>query len=355
VLRAALAPPLVFPYTGRMVALPYTAEPIPAAVDVPSVWVLHDGKAGMASQALGLAEATGFPFAEKPLEVRRPWAWLPPQLWVTPLAAISDSGRRLTPPWPDLVIGCGRNTAAPALAIRRTSNGRTVAAQIQDPGTGPDAFDLMVVPEHDRLRGPRVITTKGALHRVTAAKLAAAAARFPELAALPRPILGVLIGGSNRTYRLSHARLAEIAEGIAAAVRASGGSAVVTPSRRTGGAGVALLRERLRGLPAVVWDMAGDNPYYAYLAVADALLVTADSVSMVSEAAATGKPVHVIDLPGGDRKFGRFHQTMRDAGITRPFAGRIERWRYTPLDDTARAGAALRTLVLERLEQRRAG
>jgi mitochondrial fission protein ELM1 len=73
---------------------------------------------------------------------------------------------------------------------------------------------------------------------------------------------------------------------------------------------------------------------------------------MISEAAATGMPVHIIELDGGDAKFARFHQTMRDAGITRPFAGRIESWRYAPLDDTARAGAALRALVLARLKMR---
>src|SRR5947209_13628773 len=85
----------------------------------PTVWVLHDGKAGMASQALGLAEATGFPFVEKRLSVRRPWAWLPPQLLLAPLRAVNEAGVALTPPWPDLVIGCGRHAAMPALAIRR--------------------------------------------------------------------------------------------------------------------------------------------------------------------------------------------------------------------------------------------
>ncbi|HZK91695.1 MAG TPA: mitochondrial fission ELM1 family protein [Stellaceae bacterium] len=338
-----------------MVALPFRSEPMPSAEAVPLVWVLHDGKAGMASQSLGLAEATGFAFLEKTLDVRPPWAWLPPQLWLAPLAAVRHEGSPLAPPWPDLIIACGRNTAAPALAVRSASGGRTVAAQIQDPGVGRREFDLMVVPEHDRLSGPRVLTTKGALHRVTADRLAAAAKQFPGLAALPRPILGVLIGGSNRAYRLSLGRLGAIAEMIAGAVRATGGSVVLTPSRRTGEAGIALLRERLNGLPAAVWDMTGDNPYYAYLALADAFLVTADSVSMVSEAAATGKPVHVIDLPGGDAKFARFHDAMREAGITRRFAGRIESWRYAPLDDTARAGAALRALVLDRLDRRRAG
>lgn len=341
-----------------MVALPLTAEavaPLVAADTAPLVWVLHDGKAGMASQSLGLAEATGFAFIEKALTVRRPWAWLPPQLWLTPLQAVSGGNEALSSPWPDLVIACGRNTAMPALAIRRASGGRTIAAQIQDPGVGRAEFDMMVVPEHDRLRGPRVITTRAALHRVTAAKLAMERRKFPALATLPRPILGVLIGGSNRAYRLTIDRLGAMADAIAEAIRGSGGSVVLTPSRRTGAAGIALLRERLNGLPAEIWDMTGDNPYYAYLAVADAFLVTADSVSLISEAAATGKPVHILDLDGGDAKFARFHAAMRDAGITRPFAGRIESWRYDPLDDTMRAGAELRALVLARLSERRAG
>ena len=101
----------------------------------PSLWVLHDGKAGMASQALGLAEAADFPFIEKRLGIRFPWVCLPPQLWFLPFRAAGNSGR-LTPPWPDMVIACGRNTAMPALAIRRASGGRTVAVQIQNPKIG---------------------------------------------------------------------------------------------------------------------------------------------------------------------------------------------------------------------------
>jgi uncharacterized protein len=345
-----------------MVAQPFS--PLPLGADRPSegeaaplVWVLHDGKAGMASQSVGLAEATGFPFVEKPLTIRLPWAWLPPQMWLAhlgldPLAAVCDGAERLRPPWPDLVVACGRNAAMPALAIKRAGGGRVVAAQVQDPGVGRGEFDMMFVPEHDRLRGPNVVVTKGALHRVTAAKLAAERQRFPELAALPRPVLAVLIGGSNRAYRLTPARLGEIADAIAANLRATGGSVVLTPSRRTGADGIALLRERLAGLPARVWNGTGDNPYYAYLAVADAVLVTADSVSMISEAAATGKPVHVLGLAGNGGKFARFHDTMRRAEITRPFAGRIESWSYAPLDDTARAGAVLRELVLGRLATR---
>ena len=109
-----------------------------------------------------------------------------------------------------------------------------------------------------------------------------------------------------------------------------------------------MLRARLGKFPGMIWDGNGDNPYFAYLALADALLVTADSVSMISEAAATGKPVHILDLDGGNAKFSRFHAAMRAAGITRPFSGPIESWTYPIQDDTARAGAALRALVLTR-------
>src|SRR5947207_5113385 len=226
----------------------------------PVVWVLHDGKPGMASQALGLAEATGFPFVEKQLSVRRPWAWLPPQLWLAPLRAANDGEVRLAPPWPDLVIGCGRHSAMPALAIRRASGGHTFAAQIQDPRVGRTEFDLLFVPEHDRLRGPRAVVTRGAIHRVTPARLAAEARRFPALAGLPQPILGVLIGGANRSYRLGLDRLAASADSIAGVLRTGGGSTVVTPLRRVGGDGIGLLRERLAGVAVGVGAGKGGKP-----------------------------------------------------------------------------------------------
>ncbi len=121
-----------------MVALSVAASDHPMIGAAPIVWVLHDGKAGMASQALGVAEATGFPYAEKPLAVHRPWVWAAPSLWFAPLhgvtqSGVSRSGGRLMPPWPDAVIGCGRNAVRPALAIKRASGGRTIAAHIQDP------------------------------------------------------------------------------------------------------------------------------------------------------------------------------------------------------------------------------
>jgi uncharacterized protein len=343
------------PPLGAAKAISAPTEPVPIAPSAdggaraPLAWVLHDGKAGMRSQALGLAEATGFATIEKSLDIRRPWSLLPPQVWPWSLGTVVRGAVELGPPWPDLVIGCGRNSVVPALAIRRASRGSVVLAHVQDPRLRRSEFDLMVVPEHDRLRGERVIVSCGAIHRVTPARLAAKARRFPALAEMPRPIVAVLLGGSNKAYRLSLSRLGEIAEAVAGILRDTGGSALVTPSRRTGQGGQSLVRDRLAGQPAQVWDGTGDNPYFAYLAFADAFLVTADSVSMISEAAATGKPVHILPLDGGNAKFARFHRLMEQAGVTRPFSGRLESWSYPVPDDTARAAAAVRSLVLRRL------
>ena len=317
----------------------------------PTVWVLHDGKIGMANQAVGLAEAVGYPFAEKRLAIRAPWRHLTPSLWLNPLAALGAQGDRLAPPWPDLLIACGRLAVAPALAVKRASGARVFWVQIQDPRHARREVDLMVVPGHDPARGDNVIITLGAVHRVTPVRLAEGVERFaPLLADLPRPLVTVLVGGDNRVYRMTEARLVALADQLAALARAGFGLAV-TPSRRTGARFAQLLRDRLAGLKAFIWDGTGPNPYFGLLGLADAVLVTADSVSMVSEAAATGKPVHVIEFEGGSGKFAAFHAGMREAGITRPFSGAIESWRYAPPDDTARAAAEIRRRFAARLRE----
>jgi mitochondrial fission protein ELM1 len=317
----------------------------------PLVWAVHDGKVGMASQVLGLAEAVGWPFVEKRLDIRAPWSHLMPPLWFRALAAAGVGGDRLEPPWPDLLIGCGRNAVAPALAVKRASGGCTFWVHIQDPRFGRGQADLLVVPQHDPAKGANVVTTLGAVHRVTAARLAADARRLaPLFAHLPRPLIAVLIGGDNKVYRLTRARQETLADQLAALAR-SGIGLAITPSRRTGSDMAALLEARLEGLDAFIWDGRGENPYFAMLGLADAIVVTADSVNMVSEAAATGKPVHIVPLVGGSKKFAHFHHTMEEAGITRPFRGTIERWTYHPPDDAQRAAATIR----DQLARRRAG
>lgn len=309
----------------------------------PRCWVLSDGKAGTEVQSIGLAEAMGLEPEVRRLKLRAPWRWLPPPLWPAPLKAIDPNGAVLAAPWPRILIAGGRLTAAPAAAIRRASGGACFAVQIQDSKLDPRCFDLVVTPEHDRLRGPNVLTTRGALHRVTPTRLAAAAAAVaPRLGDLPRPRVAVLIGGTSRAYAMSHALCRRLAEDLGKLAGGRGASLLVAVSRRTDPENEAILRAALRDVAGDFWDGTGDNPYLGYLGLADAFVVTEDSVTMISEAAATGKPVHVVPLAGGSAKFARFHEAMRSAGITRPFTGRIECWNYPPLGETERIASEIR-------------
>ncbi len=306
-------------------------------------WVLSDGKPGNENPCLGLAEAMGVPATLKRVFPRPPWSFLPPGLWFAPFLAPGRGSDGLAPPWPGLLIAAGRRTAALSIAIRGRAMGRTFSVQILDPKVRPDRFDLVVAPRHDGLGGANVISTLGALNRVTPARLAAAAPQFAAAVAhLPEPRVAVLIGGASKRHRMTAAVAADIGERLAAFARDTGAGLMVTASRRTGRENAAALRARLAGVPAEMWDGGGDNPYLAYLALADAVIVTGDSVAMVSEACSTGKPVHVIDLPGGSAKFDRFHADLRAAGCTRPFSGTLERWTYPPLAETARVAAEVR-------------
>lgn len=307
-----------------------------------SCWVLTPGQAGFEAQGRGLAEALGMSPQFIALSAGWPWTMLPGGWWPAPLRVLRAAPTSLTPPWPDLVISCGRIAAPAAVAIRAASGGMTRAVHIQHPRMNPDRFDLVAAPRHDGLTGPNVVTTIGAVHPVTQAKLDAAGERWrAAFAALPRPLVAVLIGGSNGRFTLDAVVATTLADQLAA-ITGQGAGLVVTASRRTGKENEALLRRRLASAPAFVWDGVGDNPYLGMLALADAIVVTEDSVSMTSEALATGKPVYVARLQGGSARLRRFQDGLIADGYTREFTGQLHHWSYDPPDDTARAAEECR-------------
>lgn len=309
----------------------------------PTCWVVTDGHAGMEIQCIALAEAMGLTPVVKRIRLRSPWRQLTPFLRLGCRWAAGPDGDRLVPPWPDIVIGCGRQSTAASFAVKRLSGGRTYTIHIQVPQVSPRHFDLVVVPRHDKLRGGNVLVTRGSIHRITPERLDEARRTAPpELTALPGPRVAVLIGGSSAVYRLTPIVMGEVAETIARLARETGAGLMVTPSRRTGTDNEAILRARLESAGAIVWDGTGPNPYFAYLALADVIVVTCDSVNMVSEACATGKPVYVIELEGGSPKFRQFLDGLYKDGMARPFTGSLAAWTHPPFDDTAETAAEVR-------------
>jgi hypothetical protein len=292
-----------------------------------SCWIVTDGKAGMESQCLGLAEALGLNPKIVRVEMRDPWRSLAPYLRTGLKHAFVDN--LLQPPWPDLLIATGRQSV-PASIFVKQMNRRTRRVQIQNPAISPRHFDLVVTPMHDDLWCTNVIQTIGALHRVTPERLTAEAPVLaPRIAGLPRPYIGVLIGGANAVYRFGREEARALAATIAREAKAAGGSVLVTPSRRTGEANIADMRAALASTPGFVWDGTGANPYYAILALADVILVTGDSVNMVTEACASGHPVYIYDLPGGSTKFQRLHEALFLRGHARRYEGTLD---ITPMN-----------------------
>lgn len=318
----------------------------PAESPQPLTWILTDGTVGMRIQCLGLAKAAGLTPIVKRIHPSLLLRALPVLATVGGVPAAAG-GDPMVAPWPDVVISCGRRTAGAALAVRRLSGGRAFLAHIQDPRLDPRRFDLLVVPEHDPARGASVVTTLGALNPHDPEILAQAARQWePEIAGLPRPLVTVLVGGSNKRYDFSPAAIARFVAGLAAVADAGAGLLVAT-SRRTDAATRTALRDGLAGRPAIVWTGDGENPYLSFLALADALVVTSDSVNMASEACATGKPVHIASVEPESGRLAAFHARLRAAGHSRPFTGRIETWSHPPLDETPRVGEILRRKLVE--------
>jgi mitochondrial fission protein ELM1 len=310
-------------------------------------WIVTNGAPGMEAQGVAVVQATGMPFKLKKVHVSGPLAWLPsrlqillpPQLFLRFVSASEPLG----PPWPRLVVSVGRQSVAPALAIKRLSNQATFAVHVQDPKVAASNFDWIAAPKHDGFIGPNVTTTLGAVHGITPSRLAEAKERFATaISRLPHPRIAVLLGGNSRAFRFTAADAAKFGLSLTRMALENNGSLLVTPSARTPREAIDALQRAILKVPHLIWDGTGENPYLAFLGFADAIVVTGDSVNMVTEAAGTGKPVYVESLRGGSRRIAQFHALMNEAGATRPFTGRLDDWSYVPVNDTDMVAAVIR-------------
>ncbi|XP_073154768.1 mitochondrial fission protein ELM1 [Henckelia pumila] len=276
---------------------------------------------------------------------------------------------------PLLVVASGRDTISIASSIKRLASENVFVVQIQHPRSHLDRFDMVITPQHDyypltpsaQNQVPRflrkwitpneapdghVILTVGALHQIDFAALRNSAKSWQdEFALLPKPLVVVNIGGPTRYCRYS----TDLAKQLIASlhnVLTSCGSVRISFTRRTPVKVSKIIQKELGTNPKVyIWDGEDPNPHMGHLAWADAFIVTADSVSMLSEACSTGKPVYVIGAERCTWKFVEFHKKLRDRGMVRPFTGLediSESWSYPPLNDTADAANQVHKALAQR-------
>lgn len=318
------------------------------------VWAVSDGRAGMENQVLGIAEAIQrripASIVTKRISVDPSVENLPPFLWGNPFDRLTEDSDRLEPPWPDVFVGCGRRVVPYAKALKQFC----FTVQTQDPRTKPEHFGLVVPPAHDRLKGQGVMPIQGSPNRLSKERLKLEAQLLNM--SLPRdiqfrtPYAAALIGGPSKDYRWNRQAEDGIVSTIASAVQA-GYFVLATLSRRTPPAFAERLRYAFKPSKMWLWDGEPvgpiDNPYFGMLGLAQRILVTEESANMITEAAFTGKPVHLMKLPGGGGKWRRFHKGLEERGVIRPGATLSDEWTYAPLRETERvADEVIKKLTL---------
>lgn len=287
-----------------------------------NLWVIDDGRAGHLNQSLGLAEALGNPDPE--IVLLRPKV----PAWLLNILPIGMSYHPLPAKLPAMAIAAG-SRAGRVLSHLKARKPGLFAVQILKPWMGKyGAYDAIIMPMHDNPpKLANVCAITGALNRVTKERLNAEAQRWAKrLSSCPAPRLAVMVGGTSKHGVLTEAHVKALAKQMLALAKAHGMSLLVSTSRRTGEANSAVLARILEGqkeVPVNVWRPESttqrDNPYFAYLALADAVVVTGESVSMVGEAATAGKPVYVWgDVGRLPRKFQAYLQTLERQGRARP-------------------------------------
>lgn len=303
------------------------------AANQPTVWTLTDGKAGDEQPLIGIAEAMSVEPVLRHVRPRKLFTWFMPWGPVDPREAVGRPGSPLAPPFPDICLATGRRAVAYLRALKAASP-TTLTVFFKDPRTSRHGADLLIVQAHDRPRGKNVLTVTTAPNRMSQKRFDEIRKAPPaELNALPSPRIAVLVGGNSRHHHFSETDISHLIDGLQA-LRRNGASLMVTASRRTPEA----LKQQLEALgrePSVhFWNGKGDNPLAPYLALADEIVVTADSTNMIGEAASTGQPVQIFYPGGGHPKIDRFlAELSREANLGR-FPDSPASGSYPPVNST---------------------
>lgn len=311
--------------------------------EIAPVWVLDDAAEHGAAQAIGVAERLGVPHLRVPLS----WSW---RAWLTLLSpggslrGLMSSGWPFSAPrGPAVAISAGPRSEAVALWLRQHFGTRIVHCGA--PVWRARQFDLLIVPEHiSRSKASNVLPVLGIPHRISPLVISQARLAWSgRLSHLPRPLITVIAGGDSGGGELRPSAANSLARRVARLASSAGGSALVTTSGQTGNDASDALAAGLAPCMHLLhrWGEPGDNPYLGMLALADAVIVTGDSDSLISEACASPAPVYIASL-GDSRRSLKLHDALYRAKQARPLGRTIESWSRTPLDEAGRAAAEIR-------------
>ena len=295
--------------------------------------IITEGMHGMISQAEGLAKALDLNFFHEKIELNSFWKFIPPRF--TPVKKIVFKNE-IKEDF-DIIISCGRKSVIPSIFIKKNSKKKVFNIHIQDPKVSLDNFDVVVAPEHDNLSGNNVISTKGAIHYLSIQEINENKNYLSNKIKPTKEVVALILGGPNKYYKFTKENIKNVFLKITENFIKKNFQLIVVPSIRTPKDIIKFANEYY-GKDHLVINEVDKKAYLSALGLSKFLVVTCDSSSMISEAAITGKPIYVADIPAtkDDYRFRKFISLFKELNIIRILDSNIENWDYERLDETNR-------------------
>ena len=305
--------------------------------------LLTEGMHGMISQVEGLAKALDIDFTHHKVELNHLWKFIPPNL--SPVS--QNVFKKIDHDDFDVIISCGRKSVIPSIHLKNTANKKVFNIHIQDPKVDLNNFDFIVAPEHDAIQGQNVISTKGAIHYLTANEISENKDYLNSFIKKDeRKIWTLILGGPTKYYDYSTKNMKHIFTSLYKLLKKHDFQLVVIPSMRTPINTIHYAREFFGDNHTIIMDV-DKKAYLSALALSENIIVTCDSSSMISEAALTGKPIYIASIlpKKNDKRFQRFRNLFRELNIIRNLGEEVEIWSYEKLDETNRVANIIKQKI----------
>ena len=301
--------------------------------------LLTQGMHGMISQAEGLAKALDLDFTHHTVETNRFWKLFPPKL--TPIS--QSVFKKINAEDFDVIISCGRKSVIPSIYLKKNSSKKVTNIHIQDPKVNLDNFSYVITPEHDGLNGENVFSTKGAIHYLTKEEISNHTNYLKDRLYTGKEYFLLILGGPTKHYDYSDENVSNIFNLFNDLVKKNNLQGIVIPSMRTPKNIIDLAKNKL-GEKSLVIDTVDKKAYLSALSIAKYIAVTCDSTSMISEAALTGKPIYVADIPTqkNDQRIKKFKELFHQLNIIKKLENKLETWDYEILDETSRVAKEIK-------------
>ena len=306
--------------------------------------LLTEGMHGMISQVEGMAKALGAEYSHKIVRLSFPWILIPPKF--TPISEIvlKDRNYITEEETPDLIISCGRKSVIPSILLKR-KNPKIFTIHIQDPKVSLKNFDAIVTPEHDDLKGDNIYSSKGAIHYITEIEINKARQYLVDKIKSEK-IVSLILGGPNKYYSFNSDQIINIFNQIKSIFISEGYKVIIIPSMRTPKETIDLAIKEM-GSHGYVENKVDKQAYLSAYALANYVIVTCDSTSMISEAATSGKPIFVAQMKAkkNNYRFKRFFKLFKQMGITKDLGEKVETWTYNKHNEAQRIALELKNKI----------